>query len=206
MTDGSNSSPLSSLADRMTPTGPSVELDATDRRLLVELSADARVPQRRLAELLGMSSPAVADRIARLKARGVIRGFRVDIDWDRLGHSTVAFLSIVVDSTHDPNGVISRLLEVRGVEDITLVTGSTDLVVRLRTHGFDDLRWILASEIWNIPGVQQTETSISLLRAEPENATARMLTALDGAAEQHGVSAGEHAGGERTGGERKGHG
>ena len=171
-------SPLKTLAQRIQPSGPVVELDSIDTKLLVELSRDARIPQSKLAEILGMSSPAVADRIARLKQRGVIRGFSVDIDWERLGNSTVAYLSIVAAIGHDQSVVISHLLEIRGVEEISVVTGSNDMVVKIRAHGFDDLRQILANEVWNIAGVQQTVTSIALVHAEPENVTERMLRAI----------------------------
>jgi DNA-binding Lrp family transcriptional regulator len=187
--------PLRGLATRIEASGPAIELDAIDTRLLIELAKDARVPQRKLAEMLGMSSPAVADRIARLKSRGVIRGFSVDIGWDRLGNSTVAFLSIVAAMGQDQNSVIEQLVKVRGVEEISVVTGSTDMLVKIRTRGFDDLRTILATDIWNIEGVQKTETSISLIRVEPEGVTERMLNSMPGHGQQEPtpkVSARDH--------------
>lgn len=176
--------PLKSFIDRIQPSAPEIELDAIDRRLLVELSKDARVAQRHLAEVLGMSSPAVADRIARLKARGVIRGFSVDINWEKLGHSTVAYLSIDNAVGQEQGAVFDALLQVRGVEEISLVTGGADMLVKIRAHGFDDLRYILASAIWTIPGVQQTETSIVIVRAEPEDVAERMLAAIPLAGER----------------------
>jgi DNA-binding Lrp family transcriptional regulator len=178
MADDTTNAPLKSFADHIGSSEPKVELDAIDVRLLVELSRDARVPQRKLAEVLGMSSPAVADRIARLKAKGVIRGFSVDVDWELLGHSTVAYLSIDNAVGYDQKTVFDSLLEVRGVEEISLVTGSNDMLVKVRAHGFDDLRLILATEIWTIPGVQETETSIVIVRAEPDGVDERMLRAL----------------------------
>jgi DNA-binding Lrp family transcriptional regulator len=159
---------------------PAVELDAIDRCLLSELSKDARIPQRKLAALLGMSAPAVADRINRLKARGVIRGFRADIDWDRLGVSTVAYLSISAAPGQEQHSVIVGLLKVRGVEEITVVTGAQDLIVKVRAYSFDDLRVLLANEIWTISGVQKTETSIAMIRVEPPEAAQRLLEGLPG--------------------------
>ncbi|GAB3600291.1 Lrp/AsnC family transcriptional regulator [Microbacterium tumbae] len=176
-------SPLKSIVDRIRPSEPEVELDAIDAQLLIELSRDARVAQRHLAEVLGMSSPAVADRIARLKAKGVIRGFSVDIDWEVLGYSTVAYLSIDRAVEQDQGAVFDALLGVRGVEEISVITGGSDMVVKIRAHGFDDLRRILTGEIWAIPGVQQTETSIVIVREEPEGVAERMLAALAGAGE-----------------------
>jgi DNA-binding Lrp family transcriptional regulator len=184
MTEGPTDTPLKSFADRIHPTATPVEIDAIDKQLLVELSKDARVAQRHLAEVLGMSSPAVADRIARLKAKGVIRGFSVDIDWERLGHSTVAYLSIDNAVGQEQGAVFDALMQVRGVEEISLVTGGADMLVKIRAHGWDDLRHILASQIWSIPGVQQTETSIVIVRSEPEAVAERMLEAIPLAGEK----------------------
>lgn len=173
-----NPSPLQTLAGLIQPSEPVLELDATDTQLLIELSKDARIPQRKLAEMLGMSSPAVADRIARLKQRGVLRGFSVDINWDKLGNSTVAYLSISAATGHYQSVVISELIGVRGIEEISLVTGTSDLLVKIRARGIDDLRAILANEVWRIDGIQQTATSIALMHVQPENNVERMLRAM----------------------------
>lgn len=55
-------------------------LDEVDHRILVELEADARLSTADLARRVGMSAPAVRDRIGRLELSGVIRGYHVDID------------------------------------------------------------------------------------------------------------------------------
>ena len=60
-------------------------LDETNRRLLAELQADARVSNAELGRRVGLSSPAVADRVRRLEREGVIRGYRAELDPRRLG-------------------------------------------------------------------------------------------------------------------------
>ena len=60
-------------------------LDATNLRLLSELQDDARLSLAELGRRVGLSSPAVADRLARLEEEGVIRGYRADIDPRALG-------------------------------------------------------------------------------------------------------------------------
>ena len=61
-------------------------LDETNLRLLAELQADARLSLAELGRRVGLSSPAVADRLARLEESGVIRGYRADIDPRALGY------------------------------------------------------------------------------------------------------------------------
>src|SRR4029079_10871767 len=54
-------------------------LDARDRRVLDTLSADARIRKSARARRVGMSAPAVRERVNRLEKAGVIRGYRADI-------------------------------------------------------------------------------------------------------------------------------
>jgi Lrp/AsnC family leucine-responsive transcriptional regulator len=61
-------------------------LDATNLRLLTELQADARLSLAELSRRVGLSSPAVAERLARLEQDGVIRGYHADIDPRALGY------------------------------------------------------------------------------------------------------------------------
>jgi Lrp/AsnC family leucine-responsive transcriptional regulator len=69
-----------------------VPLDETDRRLLIELQEDARLSLAELGRRVGLSSPAVAERVRRLTEDGVIRGFRADVDPRALGYT----LSVIV--------------------------------------------------------------------------------------------------------------
>ena len=60
-------------------------LDATNLRLLAELQADARVSQAELGRRVGLSAPAVAERLGRLERDGVISGYRTDVNPGALG-------------------------------------------------------------------------------------------------------------------------
>ena len=57
-----------------------MELDATDRALLVMLSNDARVSHRSLARSLGIAQGTVTNRIRRMEEQGVIQGYSVTLD------------------------------------------------------------------------------------------------------------------------------
>ena len=72
------------LAGMLTNQRPTV--DQTNVRLLEELQADARLSLAELGRRVGLSSPAVAERLARLEQEGVIRGYHADIDPRALGY------------------------------------------------------------------------------------------------------------------------
>jgi len=69
-------------------------LDTTDKRLLAELQAEARLTLAELGRRVGLSSPAVAERLRRLESDGVILAHRTEIDPEALGLSLTAVVRI----------------------------------------------------------------------------------------------------------------
>jgi Lrp/AsnC family leucine-responsive transcriptional regulator len=71
-----------------------VDLDDIDRALLVELQRDARLSLAELGRRVGLSPPAVGERVRRLTDEGVIRGFRTDVDPRALGYALSAIVRV----------------------------------------------------------------------------------------------------------------
>lgn len=69
-------------------------LDYTNRRIVAALSEDARLSASELGRRVGMSAPAVRERVQRLQQSGVIRGYRVDIDPAAIGLPIAAWVRI----------------------------------------------------------------------------------------------------------------
>lgn len=70
-----------------------VELDELDRRIVALLLKDARTPAAQIAEQIGLSRPAVADRLDKLERQGVIRGTTAVVDPHAFGRAVTAFVS-----------------------------------------------------------------------------------------------------------------
>ncbi len=73
------------------------KLDPFDRKILVELSADARLPFAELARRIGLSPSAATERVKQLESLGLIRGYRADLDLKALGLSITAFIRMTCD-------------------------------------------------------------------------------------------------------------
>jgi Lrp/AsnC family transcriptional regulator, leucine-responsive regulatory protein len=69
-------------------------LDEVNVRLLGELASDPRLAVSELARRVGMSAPAVRERVQRLEAAGVIAGYRMELDPESLGFPVTAFVRI----------------------------------------------------------------------------------------------------------------
>jgi Lrp/AsnC family leucine-responsive transcriptional regulator len=70
-----------------------VELDELDLRIVALLLKDGRTPAAQIAEQIGLSRPAVADRLEKLERQGVILGTTAVVDPTRLGKAITAFVS-----------------------------------------------------------------------------------------------------------------
>ena len=169
------SAPLARLADVAAAVSPKVEVDDLDLTLLRALAVDARQSQRALARAVGMSPPAIADRLARLERAGAIRGYRADLDWAALGYPVVVYMAVTAGPGMDLSQIISAIRALPEAEDMSVVTGGFDLLVRLRVRDHEHLRELLLAEIFQIPGVQRTETFLSLGDAEPDNFAVALL-------------------------------
>lgn len=174
----SPNAPLAGLADIAPPTAAPTALDELDLALLDALASDARLSKRALARVVGMSPPAVADRIERLERAGIIRGYRVDVDWAALGYPVVVYLAVTAGPGVELDKIIEAIRQLPEALDMSVVTGSLDLLVRLRVRDHMHLRSLLLTRIFSIPGVQRTETFLSLTDIESPNAAAALLGQL----------------------------
>ena len=169
---------LSGLAEVVAPQQPAVPLDETDLGLLRLLSADARISQRQLAVQLGVSAPTVGERLSRLERLGVIRGYTVDVNWEALGFGVPVFVSIKAAAGYDVAQIMKSLWAITEVETVTLVTGSLDLLIKLRVRNDTHLRSVLLNQVWQISGMQGTETMLGMAEMPPKNVVAQVISQM----------------------------
>lgn len=167
--------PLAGLALVTTPPVTPVPLDELDLLILTRLAAAARASQRSLARDLGMSAPAIGERIARMERAGVIRGYSVVLDWEAAGLPVVIYLAITAAQGHDLGAVIEALTRLAEVEHVTVVTGDLDLLARLRVRDYTHLRAVLLDKVWQISGVQRTETYLAIAEGPAKNFTKGLI-------------------------------
>ncbi|MGH9245081.1 MAG: Lrp/AsnC family transcriptional regulator [Acidimicrobiales bacterium] len=151
------------------------ELDGIDLQLLHLLADDARMSQRELARRVSMSAPAVADRLTRLERAGVIRGYRAELDREKLGFPLVAIIGIEAIQGAQQAGLLDTLRAMPEVEDVHLITGPRDLLVRVRVRDHDHLKDYLFNRIWPLKGVHRTETFVVMGEMEPKAVDAELI-------------------------------
>ncbi|NED99221.1 Lrp/AsnC family transcriptional regulator [Phytoactinopolyspora halotolerans] len=136
---------------------PPSPLDDVDRAILGELQQDGRVSVRTLAERVHVSRANAYARINRLLSDGVITGFSADVDAERAGLGTSAFVLLSIQQ-NTWREVAEALGELPFVEHYALVGGDFDVLTLVRTPNNAELRRIVLERIHEIPGVRSTRT------------------------------------------------
>jgi Lrp/AsnC family transcriptional regulator, leucine-responsive regulatory protein len=117
-------------------------LDEVNRRVLQELQADGRIGMAELGRRIGMSAPAVAERVQRLERAGVIAGYRAEIDPARVGFPVAAVVRI-----RPAPGQLQRIPEVARetpeVVECYRITGEDCYLIKLYLRAIDDLEEVL---------------------------------------------------------------
>ena len=127
-----------------TYTSVSQEIDAVNIRMLEELQRDPRLTMSELGRRIGMSSPAVTERVRRLEEAGVIQGYRLELNPTALGLPIAAYVRI------RPNpGQLSKIMELAQqtseVVECHRVTGEDCFVLKIYIPAIDQLDRLLDS-------------------------------------------------------------
>jgi Lrp/AsnC family transcriptional regulator, leucine-responsive regulatory protein len=104
-------------------------IDQTDWKIISELASDARQSFSELGRRVGLSQPAAAERVKALESAGVIRGYRVEIDREKLGFGITAFIRMDTDGDkcHGLQRIVAQLPEVL---ECHRVTGEGSYIIR----------------------------------------------------------------------------
>ncbi len=137
------------------------DLDALDLKILTHLLRDGRAPAQQVADSIGLSRPAVADRIARLERDGVIRGHTVVVEPKAVGRGVTAFIAARVQSQLDARQkkAFDALLKSDEVVEAHTVAGDDCFFIKVRTDSIQSLN-DLVSKLTAPPLSLATRTTI----------------------------------------------
>ncbi|SDY43841.1 Lrp/AsnC family transcriptional regulator, leucine-responsive regulatory protein [Jannaschia faecimaris] len=137
-----------------------MQLDKHDHTILSILQKDGRIPVTALAERVGLSPNATAERMRRMQRDGVITGFRATLSPVAMGRGLTAFVEVRLDRTSsdvfDAFAHVVRDLE--GVEECHMVAGGFDYLLKTRHRDMAAYRAFLSDRLVDLPGVRETRT------------------------------------------------
>ena len=169
-------------------------MDRTDYQILNLLQDDSRCTLRRMGDLVGLTPPAVSERIRRMEECGVIRSYRIDIDRTRLDCNITGFISVSLEpekyaafcvfceqspaviSHHHVIGVFNALLQfaVRDTKELDALLAE---ISGLRRSGASDVQTDFSHDLLSVNDYYQTPGW--LLRDLDGDGTSELLLGAD---------------------------
>ena len=148
-----------------------LNLDAQDRKILAELTQNARIPIAELARRVGLSKTPVALRIRQMEEIGLITGYRAILSPLKLGLTHVTYDEVSMNDTREPalqqfNAAVRAIPE---VEECYMIAGGCDYLMKVRSRDMADFRRILAEKISVIPHISNTSSHVSMEAVVEQN-------------------------------------
>ncbi|KRB58892.1 AsnC family transcriptional regulator [Rhizobium sp. Root708] len=135
--------------------------DDMDRKILKELTRDARLPNNELAERVGLSASACLRRLRRLEEAEIIQGYTTLVDPAIEGWTMTALASVRLSRQHEDEIRMfeNAVLEWDEVLECHLVTGTRDYVLKVMSAGLDQYERFIKEKIAKLKCVDTIETS-----------------------------------------------
>jgi Lrp/AsnC family leucine-responsive transcriptional regulator len=138
-----------------------MNFDSIDRQILLILREEGRASHAALAKAVGLSAPAVGERVRKLEQAGVIRGYRAVLDADALGLDICAFVAIAPQPRKPAADLVERLLSLPEIEELHAVAGNYAYIAKVRVASTQALDGFL-DRLFMMEGVERTETTMVL--------------------------------------------
>lgn len=144
-----------------------MELDKKDHKILDILKKNSKLTSRRISKKLRIPITTVHNRIKKLEKLGIIKGYTVVLDYKKLDRGILSFILVTIvyvlpDGKKIKQEEVARKIKKTGASEVFIVTGGTDIIVRVRAKDIDDLNNYIINKLRNIEGVDKTKTMIVL--------------------------------------------
>jgi DNA-binding Lrp family transcriptional regulator len=136
---------------------PNRELDATDRQLLAVLQRDGRISVNELAAEVSVSRATAYQRLERLRATGVLKGFTAVVDPAAVGLPIAALILANVEQ-HSWRTAREKLRHLPGLQYLAMTTGGFDFALLVRVADVETLRDVVLDRLQGMPEVRSTQT------------------------------------------------
>ncbi len=140
------------------------QIDQIDRRILSALSRDGRLSMTSLSSKVGLSKTPVQARVRQMEKNGIIRGYRADIDREKLGEGHIAFVQVKLSDTRSAalDAFNKAVFSIPEIEQCHMIAANFDYLLKIRTRDMSSYRRVLGERISSLPHVSQTSTFVAM--------------------------------------------
>lgn len=137
------------------------KLDEIDHRILDLLIENTRTPFTDIAKKLDISAGTVHVRVKKMEMANIITGSSLQVDYNKLGYSFIAYVGVFIYKTSQTQFVMERIAEIPNVTVAHVTTGKFNIFCKIRARDTSHAKDIIY-QIDDIEGVSRTETMISM--------------------------------------------
>ena len=141
-------------------------MDKTDREIVRLLEDDARISFAELGERVGLSKTPCWQRVRELERRGLIRGYRTEVDAEGLGLRVHAFVHVTINAARHAEFEAAAAAHPSILQCFT-TAGQADYLMHVLVQEIEQLDQLLRMEIRRMPGVQRLETTVCMKTIKP---------------------------------------
>lgn len=143
-------------------------MDAKDSKIIAALKENSRLSTQQIARKTLIPITTVHNRLKKLVKEGIIRKFTVELDHKKLGKTIAAYIMITVDynalkhAKTTQHELAAKLRKNPFVEEAAMLTGVSDIIIKVRVSTIGDLDRFVTVDLRNINGIEKTQTAIIL--------------------------------------------
>jgi Lrp/AsnC family transcriptional regulator, leucine-responsive regulatory protein len=135
--------------------------DGIDQQILSILREDGRASHALIAKTVGLSAPAVGERIRKLEQTGVIRGYQAVLSPEALGLAICAYVFIIPQPRNPGAKLVENLKSLPEIEELHAVAGNYSYIIKVRVASTQDLDAFL-DRLFVLEGIERTQTTMVL--------------------------------------------
>lgn len=136
-------------------------LDDLDYKVLKILQKKGRTKRNELAEVVGLSIPAISERMHKLEEKKIIEGYFAKLNRKAFGYDIMAYILVMMDSSKHYKSLISHVEKIPQILECHSVLGEGSHLLKAISKNSEALEKLLA-EIQSWPGVTATKTTFVL--------------------------------------------
>jgi len=146
----------------------STHMDETNRKIINALEQNSRLSTNEIWKITGIPQTTAYNRIKKLQEEGIIEKFTIKLNKKKIGKGLATYILCTVSYRTTKGKKVSQIDVAKGVkamsevEDVSIVTGEIDLIVKVAVKDVDMLNDFIVNKLRNVEGIEKTVTCVVL--------------------------------------------
>ncbi len=142
-------------------------MDEKDEQILSLLQENSKLRTHQISKKTRIPVTTVHNRMKKMESDGIIKKYTIAVNHKKIGKSLLAFILATVNYAIPsgkiiPQESVAKKVKALGAEDVFIVTGGTDLLIKIRARDVDELNTFIVDKLRTVEGIDKTQTMIVL--------------------------------------------